>query len=302
MQGPGAMAAAATLLSSTMVVSCVQAEELGDIRDVQADLHTPAMSAEEPGPGRRVRDTLPGLEGTGLYHVLYLLTDWTPGARYPVIVEYPGNGPYRNGHGDVCTGRPEHCNLGYGISGGTGFVWVCLSFVSDGGEEVQLQWWGDAEASVRYCKRVVDRVCRAFGGDRGAVILAGFSRGAIACNYMGLRDDSIAGLWLAFVAHSHYDGVRVWPYADSDRRSALRRLVRLRGRPQFISHEGSVAATQEYVLGTGVEAPFTFVPLPYRNHTDTWVLRDVPERRRLREWLRSVLEGREGAPAGDGAP
>ena len=302
MQGILNVVAVVFLLSPTLVGSSAPAEEPGDIRGVQADLRTPAMSTEEPGPGRRVRDVLPGFEDTGLYHALYLPTDWTPGRRYPVIVEYPGNGPYRNGFGDTCTGRPEHGNLGYGISGGTGFVWVCLPFVSDSGEDVQLQWWGDVPASVRYCTRVVRRVCQSFGGDPGALLLAGFSRGAIACNYIGLRDDSVAGLWLAFVAHSHYDGVRAWPYADSDRGSAQGRLERLRGRPQFICHEGSTAATREYLVGTGIKAPFTFVALPYRNHTDTWVLRDIPERRRLRDWVRSVIEERGGAAAGRRVP
>ena len=27
---------------------------------------------------------------------------------------------------------------------------------------------------------------------------------------------------------------------------------------------------------------------PYRNHTDQWVLRDLPERCRLREWLKKL--------------
>jgi len=35
--------------------------------------------------------------------------------------------------------------------------------------------------------------------DRAAVILSGFSRGAIGCNYLGLHNEEIAGLWLAFI-------------------------------------------------------------------------------------------------------
>ena len=51
------------------------------------------------------------------------------------------------------------------------------------------------------------RVCEQYGGDRAAVILTGFSRGAIACNYLGLHNEEIAGLWRAFIPYSHYDGV-----------------------------------------------------------------------------------------------
>ena len=72
--------------------------------------------------------------------------------------------------------------------------------------------------------------------------------------------------------------------------SALARLRRLGGRPQFISHEISTAETQKYLANTGIKAPFTFVDIPYRNHTDSWVLRDIPERRALREWLGMVLK------------
>jgi hypothetical protein len=168
-----------------------------------------------------------------------------------------------------------------------------LPFVHPQQQTHQLQWWGDADATVAYCQETVDRICRDFGGDRCALILAGFSRGAIACNYIGLHDDAIAGLWLAFVAHSHYDGVRKWPYVDSDRPSALQRLERLRGRPQFISHETSVAETRDYLQQSGVMGDFTFVSLPFPNHTDSWVLRDLPERQQLRQWVDDILSRRK---------
>jgi len=143
---------------------------------------------------------------------------------------------------------------------------------------------------LKYCRETVRRVCEEFGGDPGAVVLAGFSRGAIACNYLGLRDEETAGLWRAFMVHSHYDGVRKWEHADGDRDSAGERLKRLRGRPQFISHEGSTEATERYLEEVGIEGDFTFCALPYRNHTDGWVLRDIPERERLRRWLCEVLK------------
>lgn len=267
-----------------------------DISTVPRDLVTPAMTTGAPAPGRRVRVTPPEYEGTEVHHALYLPTDWRAGRTYPVIVEYAGNGPYRNRFGDVCTGKVEDCNLGYGLSGGRGVIWVCLPCVAKDGKRNQLKWWGDVEATVRYCRTVVPRVCEEYGGDPSKVVLAGFSRGSVACNFIGLHDDETARLWRGFVCHSHYDGVRKWGYAGGDRRAATERLARLWGRPQFISHEVSVEKTRGYLDGTGVDGDFTFRAIPYRNHTDSWVLRDIPERAAARKWLAEVLKT-DDAPA-----
>jgi hypothetical protein len=278
--------------------------KLPDIRSVPQDLVAPRMTQGVPAPGARVRQVIAPYRGTAVYHALYLPADWKSvywlsadrqpagqpaSRRYSVIVEYAGNGPYGNAYGDTCTGRVEDCNLGYGISAGQSFIWACLPYVSQDGQRNQLQWWGDVQATVDYCRAAVAEICGTYGGDPSAVLLAGFSRGAIACNYIGLHDDQIAGLWRAFIAHSHYDGVHSWPYAGSDRRSAMERLQRLRGRPQFISHEGSVHDTQKYLTEAHADGVFTLQPLPYRNHTDTWVLRDIPEREALREWVQNIL-------------
>ena len=261
-----------------------------DISTVPKDLETPAMIVGAPAAGRRVKQTTPGWEGTAVHHALYLPANWKPGAKFPVIVEYAGNGGFRNKSGDTCDGTVEGCNLGYGLSGGSDYIWVCMPFVqvADGRKENARNWWGDPAETVRYCVATVRHVCREFGGDDRSLVLCGFSRGSIACNYIGLRDDSIAPLWRAFLCHSHYDGVRKWQYADSDRDSALARLRRLDGRPQFISMEGSTAETRRFLEGTGVRAPFTFADFRFRNHTDTWTLRDCELRRTARAWLRSL--------------
>jgi hypothetical protein len=71
----------------------------------------------------------------------------------------------------------------------------------------------------------------------------------------------------------------------------LKRLQRLKGRPQFITHEGSTTATETYLKATGIKGDFTFLPIPFRNHSDACVLRDLPERRQLRAWLARVVAG-----------
>jgi hypothetical protein len=259
------------------------------IRAIPKDLMPPPMTETVPGPGRRVKRITREYQGTDVYHTLYLPTDWQPGKRLPVIVEYAGNGPYHNEHGDQCSGRVEDCCLGYGMSAGRGFIWVCLPYISKDRQRNQRQWWGDVEATVAYCKTVIPRICRTYGGDTSALFLAGFSRGAIACNFIGLHDDEIAALWRGFICHSHYDGVRRWNYQGSDRQAAALRLNRLNNRPQFISHELSVAETRHYLAQVCPQGNFNFQVIPFVNHTDTWVLRDIPARRALRHWLNNIL-------------
>ena len=273
------------------------AESLPDITTLAPDLEVPLLTVATPATGRRVRQTTAGWEKTDVHHALYLPRNWKPGGKFPVLVEYQGNGGFRDDFGDVCDGSIESCKLGYGISGGADYIWVSMPFVKvlDGGKENQSLWWGDPDETAAYCIATVRAVCRDFGGDEGAVVLCGFSRGSIAGNYIGLRTDTIASLWRGFICHSHYDGVRTnWPYRDADRASALERLQRLKGRPQFISHERSVEATRQYLEETGARGDFTFVDFPFRNHTDLWALRDCDLRRRVRGWLRE-----HGLPAAE---
>lgn len=251
------------------------------------DLATPPVTEGRPGPGLRVRQALPGYEGTAVHHTLYLPVDWEPGLRFPVIVEYAGN-CYGSSPGTV-----EGSNLGYGLSGGRGFIWACLPFVDTVTLENTRHWWGDVGATRDYAKQAVSLICTHYGGDPAAVILAGFSRGAIACNYIGLHDESIAGLWRAFICHSHYDAGQDWiPYAGYERAGAPARLTRLEGRPQLISHEKRVEPdTLAFLKRHAPDGHFTILPLPFADHTDTWVLRESPGREAARAWLRTVIHG-----------
>ncbi|HVE40423.1 MAG TPA: hypothetical protein VNM14_11075 [Planctomycetota bacterium] len=275
-----------------LLLLALLSQDLPDLSTVPPDLTTPAMVDGEPAAGRRVKQTTAGWEGTAVHHALYLPRDWKPGGRYPLIVEYAGNGNYKNAFGDVSKGTVDGSNLGYGLSGGEGFLWVCMPYVAVTGarKENAVTWWGDVEETKRYCRKTVASVCETYGGDPKKVVLAGFSRGAIGCNYLGLHDDEVAGLWCAFFTFSHYDGQMThWGYAGVDRASALERLKRLNGRPQWISMEQSVDPIRKYVEASGVKGAFTFQTIPFRNHSDQWVLRDLPERKAAREWLRKAL-------------
>jgi len=270
-----------------------------DIRSVKPDLTIPKLETGQPDAGKRVKQTIPDYEQTGVYHVTYLPTDWVKGKRYPVLIEYAGNN-YRGAYGDISTGRPEGSNMGYGIPGGPGFIWVCPAFPNATGDDIALTWWGDsknrtARPTLDYCNKAVPWICEKYGGDTDRVILCGFSRGAIACNYLGLHNDETAKLWRAFVPYSHYDGVATWPYPASDRNSALTRLERLAKRPQFICHEVTnsqlnLAATKKWIESTRIKANLTFAKTGFRNHNDAWLLRTSPARKSLRAWLKRVLQ------------
>ncbi|MCB1232834.1 MAG: hypothetical protein KDN19_21495 [Verrucomicrobiae bacterium] len=269
-----------------------------DISTIAPDLTIPEIADGEPAPGKRARFPLfPDSPPV----ILYLPTDWSAEKKFPVLIELAGNGNYRNAYGDVSTGRPEGSKLGYGLSGGRGFIWTCVPYLNDAGNEIAITWWGDApehrpDSTVAFLKRAVPALCEKFSGDPDRVVLCGFSRGAIAANAIGLHDDEIAKLWRGFICYSHYDGVRDgWPFTGSDRPSALERLRRLGGRPQLICHETSggtlnLAATRGYLEQTGIEGDFTFLETGFRNHNDAWTLRPSPARDAAREWLAKLVE------------
>jgi hypothetical protein len=280
------------------------ANDAPDISTVAPDLVVPELSDGEPAPGLRVKDEVKGwnrrqVEGSppGVYHVVYLPRDWKPGKRYPVIVEYMGNGGYTNDFGDTFGGQPGESKMGYGMSGGEGFIWVCLPFVNGSGQGIAARWWGwegtcDPSSTVEYAKQAMPMVRERYGGDASRVVLAGFSRGAIACNAIGLHDEAISRFWRAFVPYSHYEGVREWPYAQSKGKVPLERLRRLGARPQFICHEDdgiSLDRTKAYLESTRASGDFTFQSTGFRNHNDAWLLRPSSARDALRAWLKRVV-------------
>jgi hypothetical protein len=275
---------------STSTASWCQ-ESAINLHQIPSDISIPPISDELPNPGKRVRQRNTGYEDWNLYHILYLPINWKPDQTYPIIAEYPGRGGYKNQFGDESLGRPEDCKLGYGATEGKGVIWVSLPFVDPVTKGHSIRWWGDADVTTAYCRQTIDRICSEYGGDRKRVVLAGFSRGAIACSYIGLRDDATARLWCGLIAHSHYDGVRRWGYPDDDPESARTRLARFQGAAQFVSNENNVEATKAFLDGISIKTEF--VALPYPNHSDEWVLKDIPERERLRNWLKKLLAAPE---------
>jgi hypothetical protein len=70
-----------------------------DLNGIAPDLVRPKMvDGVPPAAGARVRAVAPGFENTLVYHPLYLPTEWsaTRSKKFPVIVEYMGNGPFND--------------------------------------------------------------------------------------------------------------------------------------------------------------------------------------------------------------
>jgi hypothetical protein len=242
--------------------------------------------------------------GTEVYHALYLPTNWNPGGSYPVIVEYTGNLHPPSGS----TGEVKDANLGYGLSGGRDYIWVSMPCIEQGGKKNAVQWWGDREATIAYCKKNVPRILKEFGGDAERVLICGFSRGAIAASYIGLADDEIAGYWVGMFTHDHFDGDTPWGYPESDRPSALVRLARLKGRPVLVG-----GGANDFLRGHPQPAEFTYLRPPIEKlfdipegkvihpHTDLWMHRASPYRDKARAWLGRVMKGvvQDGGTVGE---
>mgnify|MGYP001605240149 CR=1 FL=1 len=161
------------------------------------------------------------------------------------------------------------------------------------------------------------------------MVLIGMSRGAIACNYIGLHDNEIANLWRAMIPNSHYDGRTDWRWNMSSEDAtigAVERLRRLGDTPQFICGEyhlrinhtdendfkavrdggytdmaiaireldlvpmSEKEGIRKFVQTNYPQGNFTFVDLPFVNHTNDWLFMDIPERKMVRDWLLEVLE------------
>lgn len=154
-----------------------------------------------PSADKRVWMTLAGYEETPTRHTLYLPKNWVAAKKYPVFVEYLGNG------GTVTT-NPTHATMGQTICNRMDFITLALPFVAANKMEdsnfQDANGWGDLPMTVAYAKAAIRDVCENWGGDATKLILMGHSRGAIACNYVGLYDDEIAGMWRGMIPVSHY--------------------------------------------------------------------------------------------------
>jgi predicted esterase len=277
----------------------------------------PPVTNDAPAAGKRVRVTTPGAGYAGnakVYHTLYLPTDWVPRQKYPVIIEYGGNG-----------WTVEANKLGYYQSGGIGFIWVSApnidqnSTLGDKSDDFNTtSWWGSegrnaigAADDAAYTKATVIDLIENYGGDHSRVFVTGFSRGAVACGNLGRLDDSMSDIWLAFLPHSHHDA-----WFDNGTRTD-----RIKGRASFITYGendgggGNSRKGTDWLNTRGF--PVESYELAGTVHTDEWItdtsaplassLSDTGHplvtdvRARLRTWLGEVSANRPGTSSISGS-
>ncbi len=251
-------------------------------------LDVPDMVNEKPAAGRRVRYQLSPDSGSKVYCTLYLPPDWEPGKRYPVIAEYPGNIFYS---AKACwsTGRPEQCAMGYGISSGKGAIWVCLPFVDRAGGEIAESGFGSEEGkdTTDYTEAAIEDICTNWGGDRDKLFLCGFSRGSIACGYIGLSNENIARLWKGIIGCQHYDGSS---WRQSKMEEAVKRAPLFRGKAIF-QVDNSREKYQAVVDATHPSVKWTWIKSGLGYHSTAMFLDDRPAMKELRLWFRDLVEG-----------
>ena len=240
-------------------------------------IDVPVVEDSAPAPGKRVRYRLAGDETAAIYSVLNLPEDWQPGKKYPVIVEYPGNIFFA----PACysTGRPDQCVIGYGMTKGKGAICLGVPFVDRAAGRIAENGWGNADDTADYVMRMVADVCTKFGGDRENVVLTGFSRGAIACGYIGLRNDRIAALWKGFHACQHYDGDG-WNGATLP--GAIERAARFKGKGVFQTDNSQ--ENFQPVMDV-MKTKVTWAQSGLGFHSTAMFLDDRPSTQQLREWF-----------------
>lgn len=245
-------------------------------------LDVPAVEESAPSPGKRVRYRLADDSKTNIYCVLNLPEDWRPGAKFPVIVEYPGNILF----GPECysSGMPDQCVIGYGITKGKGAICLGMPFLDRATQKIASNAWGNPGDTADYVVKMVDEICSKFGGDRENILLTGFSRGAIACGFIGLRDDHIASYWKGFHACQHSDGSN-WNGATMD--TAITRAARFRGKAVFQT-DNSPEKFQPVMDAMHTKVTWANSGLGF--HSTAMFLDERPSTQQLREWFWELVK------------
>ncbi len=265
---------------SRVVLSNLRAvgQPAGPFTIPEGRLIVPEVTEGLPSPGRRVKEKLPAYENTELYHVIHLPRDWQPGRMYPVIIEYGGNEWYGSCYS---TGRPEDARMGYGMSKGEGYIWVSAPCVNSARNAVQETWWNE-DATADYAVQLVRWLCEQYGGDQASVFLTGFSRGGFACTQIGLRNEQVADVWLAFHPCQGY---------ETTAQAAQDRMSLIRGRATFHTDNDNSATRSMF---EPFEYPVEWATSGLGYHSDVMFLDDRPSTLMLRQWMQDVAVNRPG--------
>lgn len=244
-------------------------------------LTVPEVEEGVPEAGKRVKIYLP--EYPEAYYVLFLPYNFTNTVKFPVIFESPGN-VYQ----EVSSGLPDSACLGYGISFGMDYIWVCVPFVDNTGHILRSFWDSDPLSSVNFWLAVLNDLNAKFRIDNDKIVLSGFSRGAISTSYVGNYNDEISSKWAAYFAHSHFDGC-----CQTLLGSTEERLNRIQKKKVLIS-AGALGTAKKcsweaYTKLSKEEYSVTYIEVPDLGHSPFWILEDSGAAKEARIWLRNLF-------------
>ena len=185
-----------------------------------------------PSAGERVKVNLAGWNAA-IYHSLYLPQNYSTDRTWPIIIDLPGNANHFE------NGLPDgDCYLGWGLSKGVNFIWALCPFINTAETAMAPTWWGDGSSpttqgiasTVHYITDLIANIVANYHGDINKVVLMGWSRGAIACGYIGCSSDVMASKFISWMPHSHHDGGTYTPAG------AATRLARMLGKKTCITY------------------------------------------------------------------
>jgi hypothetical protein len=243
-------------------------------------LIVPKIEEGIPEAGKRVKIHLP--EYPEAYYILFLPYNFTHTAQFPIIFESPGNI-----YNEISDGLPDSACLGYGISFGMDYIWVCVPFIDDQGIIV-TRWYGDNPlSSVNFWLAVLDDLNSRLSVAKDKIILSGFSRGAIGVCCIGNYNDEIASKWSAYFAHSHFDGCCI-PIPGLDMR-----LNRIGKKKVLITvgendlAKGCSKEAYEKLLRKGHAV--SYIEVPSLEHSPFWILENSESAENARNWLKNLF-------------
>lgn len=240
----------------------------------------PITEEGTPMAGKRVRIYLEHFPKA--YYVLFLPYNFNTIGKWPVIVESPPN------LWGSETGLPDDVFLGYGITQGMDYIWVCVPFINEEGEILKAYWGSNPLSTVNLWLEVLADLNKRFPVDNDKIILSGFSRGAVSTVYIGNYNDTIGSKWAAYFAHSHFDGCCQILLGNSKER-----LNRIGGRKILIS-AGEIdyaknCSYNAYKKLVSIGSRATYIEIPNADHTPHWALEESESTEKAQHWLNTLF-------------
>ncbi len=233
----------------------------------------PTMVEGTPAKGKVTKRNITGWNNN-VYYTIYLPSNYSAtGTKNPVIFDLPPN------EYETYNGKPECEYLGYGLGYGSDFIVVVAPFLNADGSNLATTYWGagtlagDYTKTLEFWQAILTDIETNFNSDPDRVILTGFSRGAVACSYLGCSTYEWASKFCAFMPFSHHDGGSLTPFA------AYQRLMRMQPMKTAIMYGGVTdSGRANSLIGVGIcnelEIDYTAFEIADSGHDIAWCLRE----------------------------